>query len=168
MTSTNTAVAMRCHTLTCFFMITPCVSWMASGWRPDERGPGRSLLHVIACVLSLVLASALADNTLRSSSLTLRHGHDPDDDQLHPRRHGADSRGGQTPRLKRVAVRPRSRADACGDGRRRQPTGNGDLGRRGRRLTGLACRGPRWGSGRPVHLIGLIGRLARTNTEEET
>ena len=49
----------------------------------------------IASVLSLVLASALADDPLRASSLTLRHAHDPHHDQLHPRRHGADPRSGR-------------------------------------------------------------------------
>jgi hypothetical protein len=41
---------------------------------------------VIAVVLSLLLASALADDILRSSSVTLRHARDIHDDQLHPRR----------------------------------------------------------------------------------
>ena len=41
-------------------------------------------------MLSLVLASALADDPFRTSSLTLRHAHDPHHDQLHPRGNAAD------------------------------------------------------------------------------
>ena len=56
-----------------------------------------------------MIASTLANDLVEEPS---RHAHDTHHDQLHPRGHEADPKSRETPRLKRLAVRPRSRADA--------------------------------------------------------
>ena len=53
-------------------------------------------MALIAVALLLVLASALADDTLRTSSPTLRHADDTHHDQLHPRANEADPGSRQT------------------------------------------------------------------------